>query len=306
MEPTFYADYYRHENSHWWFRWRFELITGIVGRLRAARPSPDGLRILDAGCGTGQMLQHLGRYGQAVGIDTSPEAIRFASSRGADRLVLGSVARMPFAPETFDCVLSLDVIEHVEDDEAMVRSLYEVVKPGGHLIITVPAFTFLWSSHDVVNWHKRRYRAPELRRLVEGMGLEVERLTYCNTALFAPIWLARKVKNARAALSGRSHAAVTADEADSDLRQLPGPLNAALFRLLQAENRLMRRMNLPFGVSLLVVSRKPVSAEASPPRPSADSIETPTPPPIAAVPDLVPSGTETVAPDRVAVGAGAR
>ena len=255
MEPTFYADYYRHENTHWWFRWRFDLITGIV---RALRDDAAGeLQILDAGCGTGQMLQHLERYGRAIGIDTAKEAIHYAATRGVDRLVLASVDCLPFADATFDCVLSLDVIEHVADDAAMVRSLYDAVKPGGHLIVTVPAFKSLWSSHDEVNWHKRRYTASELRRLVAETGLEIERLTYCNTALFAPIFVARKIKNLRERLS-RRHAMARPEI--SDLSELPRPVNEALYRLLQAETRLMRRTNLPVGVSLLAVARKPLPA----------------------------------------------
>jgi len=291
MEPTFYADYYRHENTHWWFRWRFDLITGIV---RSLRDEADGeLQILDAGCGTGQMLQHLERYGQAIGIDTAREAIHYASTRGVDRLVLASVDRLPFADGTFDCVLSLDVIEHVADDAAMVRSLYDAVKPGGHLIVTVPAFKALWSSHDEVNWHKRRYTAPELRRLVAETGLEIERLTYCNTALFAPIYLARKVKNLRERLV---HNGATTSPEISDLSELPRPLNEALYRLLQAETRLMRRTDLPFGVSLLAVARKPLDATAASPV-RASIVE-----PVAVAPEPMPVAIPEPVAEEIAVG----
>ncbi len=252
MEPSFYETYYRHENSHWWFRWRYELITGLVGALD---PGPD-FRILDAGCGTGQMLEHLTKHGQAVGVDSSPEAIHFAASRDVDRLVLGSIFDLPFAPDSFDCVLSLDVIEHVDDDRQLVRHLYSVVKPGGHLIVTVPAFQALWSEHDEVNWHKRRYRSGQLERLLQETGLEIERLTYCNTALFVPILAARKLKNLKNRLWPRWDAAGVPD---SDLNELPRPLNEGLFRLMQAERRFMARRDLPFGVSLLAIGRKPLT-----------------------------------------------
>lgn len=265
MEPSFYETYYRHENSHWWFRWRYELISDLVGAL-----SPNSLpdfRILDAGCGTGQMLQHLTRHGHAIGVDSSPDAIHFAASRDVDRLVLGSIFDLPFAPDSFDCVLSLDVIEHVDEDRQLVQHLYSVVKPGGHLIVTVPAFQVLWSEHDEVNWHKRRYRAGQLERLLRETGLEIERLTYCNTALFLPILAARKLKNLRSRLRLRRNGA---DPPDSDLTELPRPLNEGLFRVMQAERRFMARRNLPFGVSLLAIARKPVATTAPGPQPEPE------------------------------------
>lgn len=254
MEPSFYETYYRHENSHWWFRWRYELITGLVGALN---PSPT-FRILDAGCGTGQMLRHLTRFGHAVGVDSSPEAIHFAASRDVDRLVLGSIFDLPFAPDSFDCVLSLDVIEHVDDDRELVRALYSVVKPGGHLIVTVPAFQALWSEHDEVNWHKRRYRSSQLEQLLHETGLEIERMTYCNTFLFGPILAARKLKNLKNRFVPRRDRAALPD---SDLNELPKPLNEALVWLMRAERRLMRRRDLPFGVSLLAIARKPLAVD---------------------------------------------
>ena len=271
MEPTFYATYFRHEDTHWWFRWRYHLISRIVEELNGGDPAT--FRILDAGCGTGQMLQHLGRYGRAIGIDASSEAIRFAATRAVDRLVLGSIHDLPFADESFDCVLSLDVIEHVDDDVDLLRHLTEVLKPGGHLVLTVPAFQALWSEHDVVNWHKRRYRAPQLRSLLTDFGLEIERLTYCNTALFAPIFATRKLKNLRnrwrdrasARRNGRDGGTPASEPGPaSDLSELPKPINEGLFRLLQIENRLLARRNLPFGVSLLVIARKPVSLPLTP------------------------------------------
>jgi SAM-dependent methyltransferase len=264
MEPTFYAEYFRHEDTHWWFRWRYELVARIVGERNGGDPA--AFRILDAGCGTGQMLQHLGRFGRAVGIDTSPEALSFAASRGVDRLVRGSILALPFADAGFDCVLSLDVIEHVDADEALLHHLAGVLKPGGRLVVTVPAFRALWSEHDEVNWHKRRYRAPQLRSLLEAHGLEIERLTYCNTALFAPIFAIRKLKNLRNRLRDRARARTNGTGRaapaglpvpESDLGWLPKPLNEGLFRLLRAENLLLERRDLPFGVSLLAIARKP-------------------------------------------------
>lgn len=251
MEPSFYEDYYRHENNHWWFRWRYDLITKLVASLKSC----DSFRILDAGCGTGQMTKQLEAIGEAIGLDSAREAIDYARSRGVARLVRGSITAPPFGAGSFDCVLALDVIEHVDDDMGILTSLYKVIKPGGHLIITVPAFDALWSEHDEINHHKRRYRAPELKRLVEEAGFSVDRVTYCNTALYVPVYLTRKAKNLWRLLSRQrpgEHRPL-----QSDLGDHSKPVNEALYSLMKAETRLMDRFDMPFGVSILAVATRP-------------------------------------------------
>ncbi len=255
MDPSFYQEYFRHETEHWWFRWRFDLITEIVASLR---PGPS-FRMLDAGCGTGQMLKCLERLGDAIGIDTSPLAIHYAKARGVRHLVQGSINAMPFPSATFDCVLALDVIEHVDDDLGILTQLHEVVKPGGYLIVTVPAFQMLWSEHDVINLHKRRYRASGLRRLIEEAGFAIERVTYCNTLLTLPVFVTRKAKNLLRAF--KHYRNIEPDPLESDLTDYPRAINTALYWLLKGESRLMRHVNFPFGVSILAVARRP-STEA--------------------------------------------
>ena len=266
MESTFYEDYYRHENSHWWFRWRYDLITQLVASLK----NDDSFLILDAGCGTGQMTKQLEAIGQAVGLDTAPEAIDYARSRGVERLVRGSITAPPFAHGSFDCVLALDVIEHVDDDMGILTSLFQVIKPGGHLIITVPAFDALWSEHDEINHHKRRYRSPRLRRLVEEAGFTVDRVTYCNTALCLPVLVTRKAKNLWRALTRSrpgEHRPLR-----SDLDDHSRPVNEALYSLMKAEMKMMRRFDMPFGVSFLAVATRPLEPANYPPRDAVSSM----------------------------------
>jgi SAM-dependent methyltransferase len=249
MKSDFYEEYFRHENSHWWFRWRFDLIAQVVGSLTHGRD----VRILDAGCGTGQMTKLLENYGTAIGLDLAPEAIHYAKQRGVRNLVQGSITDPPFKAGSFDCVLALDVIEHVDDDAQILARLREIVRPGGHLIVTVPAFNILWSEHDEINHHRRRYRVPQLRRLMEEAGYEVERITYCNTTLYLPVLVMRKGKS----LLRRLRKQERTDEPESDLSFYPRPINELLYRVMQLENRLMRRWGLPFGVSILAVARRP-------------------------------------------------
>jgi SAM-dependent methyltransferase len=259
MEPSFYEDYYHHENNHWWFRWRFDLITRLVRSLG----SGDDFRILDAGCGTGQMTKRLGAIGTAYGLDSAPEAIAFARSRGVERLAQGSITAPPFATGAFDCVLALDVIEHVDDDFGILTSLLKILRPGGHLIVTVPAFDALWSEHDEINHHKRRYRAPQLRTLIENAGFEIDRVTYCNTATYVPVLVTRKAKNLVRSLNIR-RGGEPSTELQSDLGDYHPVVNEALFNVMLGENRLLDRMNLPFGVSILAVAKRPLAAANAP------------------------------------------
>jgi len=257
MDPTFYESYYRHETTHWWFRWRFGLIADVLGSIRKDQP----LRILDAGCGTGQMLKCLESHGDAIGIDSSPQAIGYARDRGVKRLVQGSITDLPFYDGCFDCVLALDVIEHVDDDVGILAKLHGVVKPGGHLIVTVPAYKLLWSEHDEINLHKRRYRANELRELMEKAGFDIHRVSYCNTALFLPVLATRKAKNLLRTVRrkrGTAHSGL-----ESDLDEYPSPVNTALYWLMRGETRLMRKFNLPFGVSILAVAKRPLVPQKS-------------------------------------------
>jgi SAM-dependent methyltransferase len=248
MESRYYETYYRHETEHWWFRWRFKLIQQVLDGLDL----PRNARMLDAGCGTGQMLKTLQRRGEAVGLDISPEAIAFAASRGAENLVLGTVTAPPFREGSFDVALALDVIEHVDDDRAMLKGLRSLVKPNGAVIITVPAFTFLWSEHDVINHHRRRYRTDELQSRIEQAGLEVDRMTYCNTTLFPVVALMRLGQRAL-----RSFRKNLSDEVNSDLHGYPGPVNEVLYRLMLLETKLLRRVDMPVGVSILAIARRP-------------------------------------------------
>lgn len=265
MKSDFYEEYFHHENTHWWFRWRFDLIGDVVGSLTSGKSD---VKILDAGCGTGQMTKLLEGYGDAVGLDLALEAINYAKIRGVKNLVQGSITEPPFEPGSFDLVVSLDVIEHVDNDMQILAGLRDIVRPGGHLVVTVPAFQMLWSEHDEINHHKRRYRVPQLRHLVQEAGFEVERITYCNTALYLPVLVLRKGKTLIRKLRGMS----STPNPESDLVFYPKPINEALYQVMRLENRIMRGRNLPFGVSILVVAQRPASdviqSESIPTEPS--------------------------------------
>ena len=252
LEPHYYETYYQHETRHWWFRWRYDLIARVIEALPPTEHRP---LLLDAGCGTGQMLQHLQQYGDAIGLDVSAGALAYARSRGTSDLVLGTVAHPPFPPDSFDRVFVLDVIEHIDDDLAMLRGLQALVKPGGYLVATVPAYPSLWSDHDRINRHRRRYMAPQMASILREAGFEMTRVSYCNTLLFPVVYPLRRILGAV-----QRHRNVVDHDLESDLHDHGALVNEALFRLLRFENRLTRHWNPPFGVSILAVARKPLAA----------------------------------------------
>jgi ubiquinone/menaquinone biosynthesis C-methylase UbiE len=153
------------DERHWWYRGRRRVLRAAIERL----PLPPGARLLDAGCGSGRMLVELARYGEVTGVDVSWEAVAAARARGHD-VVRAPVEAMPFPDGAFDVVTCLDVIEHTADDLATLAELRRVTRPGGLLIATVPAYQALWSWHDEVNRHFRRYDRAELRALARTAG----------------------------------------------------------------------------------------------------------------------------------------
>jgi SAM-dependent methyltransferase len=209
--------------------------------------------VLDVGCGTGTMLAHLARYGRVQGIDADPEAIRFCRRRGVRDVRHVPPGPLPFPDESFGLVTALDVVEHIADDAGAVREIARVLDPGGLALLTVPAFPALWGRQDEIAHHLRRYRTRGLRALVEGADLQLLKLSYFNTLLFAPIAglrLARRLAGPPA----------QGGELRSDFElNRPGRLNDLLARTFAAEARLVARRRLPVGVSLLALARKAYS-----------------------------------------------
>lgn len=241
---------YRLEDTHWWFVARRNLIFLALERLlrQGAERSGDRkqpLCLLDMGCGTGAMLDRLRPLGHVVGLDLEPLALEFCRTRGHRDLVLASATALPFADNSFDFIVATDVLEHIPDDTAAAREIRRVLAPGGHALITVPAYQSLWSGHDVALMHQRRYRAPEMRRLLSDAGLDVTRLTYTVSALFPLVWMVRMAQRLRPDRPARADAVPT-----------PAPLNHLLRVWLDLESRLALRLRLPFGLTVFAVARK--------------------------------------------------
>ncbi len=251
MKHEEYERMYRFEDRYWWFIARRHLITSL---LETHYPRDGRLQILDIGCGTGAMLDELAPFGTVVGADFSPEALQFCGTRGVGaELARADVRRLPFADASFDVVTAMDIIEHIDDDKAASGEIFRVLKPGGRLLVTVPAFPSLWSEHDEALHHFRRYTAPRLKDLFQRVGLTVDKLSYTVTTLFPAIWVFRQVSN----LLPKRRAG---GEKKANLVNFADPVNAALLSLSQWETRMVHQLNLPFGVSVVCIAQKPTDA----------------------------------------------
>ncbi len=242
MDRDYERQTHQAEDRHWWYRGRRTVLHGVTAGLGL----PAGARILDAGCGSGRNMVELARYGTVTGIELSPTSVALARERNMGEVIEGSVLEMPFADDSFDLVASLDVIEHLEDDLAALREFRRAVAPGGALLVTVPAYRWLWSGHDVINHHHRRYTRRSLRAVAERAGWRQVRTTYFNSLLL-PVAIMLRVLD-------RLNTKTT--ESSLDLWVPPQPLNWLLERPLAAEAALIRRGGrIPAGLSLLAVFR---------------------------------------------------
>jgi len=243
MDKEQYEILYRLEEHHWWYVGMQRIVDHLLrDQLNGSRQP----RILDAGCGTGGMLNYLRRFGPAVGVDLADEAIALSRRRGLSSLAQGSVEQLPFRDGSFDLVVSFDVIYHdaVMNDRLALQEFGRVLRPGGKLLIRVPAYNWLRGSHDVAVHTRRRYTRRELGAKLGGAGLRVTRLTYVNSFLF-PVAAMKRL------LEGRNHSF------RPDLQLPPGPVNRALLGILSLEARLVDTVSFPWGLSVLALAEKP-------------------------------------------------
>ncbi|MBV9714295.1 MAG: class I SAM-dependent methyltransferase [Solirubrobacterales bacterium] len=227
------------DEHHWWYRGRRRIIRSELDRL----PLTARAQVLDAGCGSGRTLVELQDYGSVHGVELDPQAAEVARSLGLGEIAIGRLEQLPWPDATFDLITCLDVIEHTPDDRVTLRELGRVAKPGGWLLVTVPAYQALWSVHDDANHHFRRYSRPTLRAAALESGWQLRRMTSFNSLLLAPAAAVRLAQRR-----------TSRDGYRPEIRLGPAWLNAALERPLRIEARwLAGGHTLPAGLSLLAV-----------------------------------------------------
>lgn len=239
MDPAYTAVHIEEDRQHWWFRGRLAVIRTV---LRQALP-PRPVRLLEVGCGTGNVLAALGEFGEAVGVEAHPDLRAVAIAAGLDVRPGTLPDDLPIEPGWADVVLLLDVLEHLDDDAAALAAARVLLRAGGLLVATVPAYGWLWSAHDVALGHRRRYTARRLSRVVTGAGFGVARVTYFSTLLFPAMAAVRLAKR-------------LAGDVAHDLHRPPATVNRILETVFAFERHLLGAVDLPFGSSVLLIARR--------------------------------------------------
>ncbi len=240
MENYLYQDLFELEEKHWWHLAKrslcVELINSYIKRT--------DLKILDIGCGTGRNMQEFARFGIAQGVDQSQEAINFCKKRGLTHVQIDKSEHTDFKEQKFDLVTMLDVLEHT-DDEMTIAETARILKSGGYLLITVPAFQWLWSRWDVVLHHKRRYTVADLTRLLEKHGLSIVKASYAFSFLVLPILMIRLIKSL-----------LYKKDYPSDFKISSPLINRIGLFICSLERWFIFKTGIPIGTSVICLARK--------------------------------------------------
>lgn len=240
MQKYLYADLYELEEKHWWHIAKRENVETLLLRyLDIKRP-----KILDIGCGTGKNIEAFSAIGPTFGIDKSTEAIDYCKKRGIETVVLGSAEETPLLSNSFDVVTLLDVLEHT-DDRKTLKEIYRILKQGGLLVITVPAFPWLWSRWDEVLHHKRRYTKQSLIRTLSTYNFRILKISYMFSFLLLPTYVIRSIKSW-----------VSRKNYSSDFRLNNPVVNLVFLALSKIESFFVKNWSVPFGTSLICIARK--------------------------------------------------
>jgi SAM-dependent methyltransferase len=246
MNHEEYEVMYQVEDHHWWYLGMERITCNVLERALPSKQEARSLKILDAGCGTGAVMKYLAQFGEVTGFDFSAEALRFSQKRGHTRLAQASVLEIPFACELLDLIISFDVIcERGVHDEQALSEFARILRPGGLVMLRLPAYDWLRGKHDVATHISHRYTRGEIKAKLERHGLTPVHLSYANMFLF-PVAVAKRL----------SERLFSPQQTGSDLTLDPGLMNGVLRAILSAEAPLVSRIGLPFGLTVVALARK--------------------------------------------------
>jgi SAM-dependent methyltransferase len=242
------------EDKHWWFMSRTRAILKYLdAEVGPARPGQERT-VLDIGGGAGNMAHHLAHYGRVIGIDFSDRPLPMAKARGLTSFQ-GAGDALPFPDNSFDLIALLDTVEHIPNELGVFDECFRVLKPGGKVMITVPAFMWLWSYNDVINEHQRRYTATELTQKLELAGFQVKRSSYNNFFVFPLIAGVRFLRPEAPELDS-PHLTQEEEVYQVEMEPTPEPVNTILHSVGWIEAELVQRVSLPVGTSVLCIAEK--------------------------------------------------
>lgn len=227
--------------NYWWLGGKYDIVADLINRH--SKPVIGTRELLDVGCGPGNLISYLKPLGNVTGSDFSEDAIRLAEGKGYKKLVFAKAEALPFPEAFFDTVVALDIIEHTPDDAVTIKELNRVLKPGGELVISLPAYMMLWGHHDDMYGHYRRYTRSEIVKKLEKGGFEIVQVSYIEPLFLLPLLIIRNLKKVRGVQK-------------DDFVHLPPFVNTILRHFIGAERFILRFMSFPFGVSILGVVRK--------------------------------------------------
>lgn len=244
MDKAYFQEYYVQERNHWWFLARLKILESKVAQLAKDKK----VKILNVGAATGATSQMLSRYGEVTSLEYDSDCCQFVREELGLEVTEGSVLDLPYEDQSFDLVCAFDIIEHVDDDQKAVEEMKRVCVEGGNLFVTVPAFMSLWSDHDVINHHFRRYKIGELKNLFKQTG-SLDFVSYFNFMFFLPIWIFRKLSNLFRPKNR---------EIQSDFKKFkPGIMNRLMYYIFLSEKGwLKNNLSFPFGVSIMLLWSK--------------------------------------------------
>jgi ubiquinone/menaquinone biosynthesis C-methylase UbiE len=248
MDKIYYNEYYYLERENWWFRVRADII---MEAIRRSIPNEKKLSILNVGAATGHTSKLLEEFGEVVSIEYDTDCFQFTKERLNINIINASATELPFGDNQFDMVCCFDVIEHIEEDGLAVKEMARVCKKDGHVHITVPAFMELWSTHDEVNHHFRRYRIPQLQGLFEQLGGRIDYSTYFSAFLFIPLYVFRNTTRIFKLDWFRKGSG-----SDFTIISKQGFMDKILYQIFNIERFWLKKFTFPFGSSILFSWKK--------------------------------------------------
>ena len=244
MDKSYYNKYYTLERNHWWFKIRSRILMDTIRR----KIGKDSLNILNIGSATHYTSELLMEYGKVISLEYDEECCKFARNELGFEVINGSATKLPFKDNSFNLICAFDVIEHIEDDQLAIKEIERVcMTNSGYIILTVPAFSFLWSDHDVVNHHFRRYTMRRLLNLIDEKAKIIKK-TYFNFLLFPLISIFRLASNSRLKKTNPGNA-----KSDFDNINIHSSVNMIFERIFNLERTLLKFLNFPIGVSILLL-----------------------------------------------------
>jgi SAM-dependent methyltransferase len=249
MDKQYYKEYYQYERKHWWFRARLEILELILQQFKTKMI--DNPKILNAGAATGATSFMLKKHGDVLSLEYDKDCAIFLSEILNEEVLIKSLTLTSLDSKSMDMVCAFDVIEHIEDHEKAISEVYRILKENGYIYLTVPAFNFLWSNHDEINHHFRRYKLKDLKKILKENGFTIEYCSYFNFFLFLPILFTRLISKV---LTIKKNEVGTNSDFEKFNSRL---LNKFLYKIFLSESFLLKRkMKLPFGVSAVIIGKK--------------------------------------------------